>query len=105
MAKDIATRLKNVRKSMRLTQSQFAELVSLSEDSIGKIERGTSIPTISTLKQVSDSLKISLSELLEEAPVKEKPNKALDDLIKYLKTKSPEDIKLIHEIAVKIFER
>jgi len=105
MAKDIATRLKNLRKSMRLTQSQFAELVNLSEDSIGKIERGTSIPTISTLKQISDSLKIPLSELLEEAPIKEKPSKALDDLIKYLKTKSTEDIKLIHEIAVKILER
>lgn len=105
MAKDIASRLKNVRKSMRLTQSQFAELVSLSEDSIGKIERGTSIPTISTLKQISDSLKISLSELLEEGSVKERPSRALDDLIKYLKTKSPEEIKLIHEIAVKILER
>lgn len=91
---------------MRLTQSQFAELVNLSEDSIGKIERGTSVPTISTLKQIAEALKIPLSNLLEQVPGKEKGrNKALDDLIGYLKTKSPEDINLIHEIAVKILER
>lgn len=106
MAKDIAIRLKNLRKSMGLTQSQFAELVNLSEDSVGKIERGTSVPTISTIKQIAESLKISLSELIEEAPARERvANKALDDLIKYLKTKSPEDIKFIHEIAVKILEK
>ncbi len=89
---------------MRLTQSQFAELVNLSEDSIGKIERGTSVPTVSTLKQIAEALKIPLSDLLEQLPSKGR-NKALDDLIGYLKTKSPEDIKLIHEIAVKILER
>lgn len=105
MAKDIAIRLKHLRKSMMLTQSQFAELVNLSEDSIGKIERGTSIPTVSTLKQIAEALKIPLSDLLDYAPLKEKPSRALDDLIKYLKTKSPEEIKLIHEIAVKILER
>ncbi len=106
MAKDIAKRLRDLRISMKLTQSQFAELVNLSEDSVGKIERDTSIPTISTLKQIAEALRIPLSELLEETPVKEKTvNKALDDLVKYLKTKSIEDIKLIHAIAVKIFER
>lgn len=106
MAQDIAIKLKNIRKSMRLTQSQFAELVNLSEDSVGKIERGISIPTISTLKQVAASLNIPLSELLEDVSAKGKPgNKALDDFIKYLQTKSTEEIKLIHEIAVKILER
>ncbi len=95
---------------LKLTQSRFAELVNLSEDSIGKIERGASVPTISTLKQIAEALKISLSELLEEAPAKEKSankdaNKAMDDLVKYLKTRPIEDIKLIHELAIKILER
>lgn len=106
MVKDIAKRVRELRKSMKLTQSQFAELVNLSEDSIGKIERGVSIPTIDTLNKIVGGLKVSLSELLGEVKKDIKSqNKILEDLIKYLRTKSTEEIKLIHEITIKILER
>ena len=44
---------------MRLTQSQLAELVDLSEDSIGKIERGVNAPTTDTLLKIAEGLKIT----------------------------------------------
>lgn len=106
MTKEIAKRIRDLRTSMRLTQSQFAELVDLSEDSIGKIERGVTEPTLTTLERIADAIKVPFSELLGEAPSKEKSqNKAIDNLVNYLKTKSVNDIKLIHEIAIKIMER
>lgn len=106
MTKEIAKRISDLRRSMKLTQSQFAELVDLSEDSIGKIERGVTVPTLATLKRVADGLKIPLFELLEETPLKEKtPDKAIKDLVKYMRTKSVNDVRFIHEIAVKILER
>lgn len=106
MAKDISKRIRDLRKTMKLTQSQFAELVNLSEDSIGKIERGVSVPTIDTLNKIAKGLKITLSEVLEETLQKVKSqNQAIADFIKYLKTKSNEDVRLIHEVAVKILER
>jgi transcriptional regulator with XRE-family HTH domain len=92
---------------MKLTQSQFAELVNLSEDAIGKIERGSTIPTIETLYKIANGLKLPMEELLSPLPKKAlgKPSKTLTDLINYLKTRSDEDIRLIHELAVKIFEK
>lgn len=106
MAKDISKRIRELRKAMKLTQSQFAEMVNLSEDSIGKIERGVSVPTIDTLNKIADGLKITLSEVLEETLQKAKSqNQVISDFIKYLKTKSTEDVRLIHEVAVKILER
>lgn len=106
MAREIAERIKELRGSMKLTQSRFAELTDLSEDSIGKIERGAAVPTISTLKRIAEALKMPLSELLGEVSSKGKTqNKAVEDLVKYLKTKPHADVKLIHEIAVKILER
>lgn len=106
MTKGIAKRISDLRSSMKLTQSQFAELADLSEDSIGKIERGVTVPTLVTLKRVADGLKIPLSGLLEETPSKEKtPDKAINDFVKYMRTKSANDVRLIHEIAVKILER
>lgn len=106
MAKDISKRIRDLRKSMKLTQSQFAEMVNLSEDSIGKIERGVSVPTIDTLSKIADGLKITLSELLGEKQHKAKSqNQVIEDFAKYLKTKSTDDVRLIHEVAVKILER
>ncbi len=104
--KDIGKRIRDLRMAMKLTQSQFAELVDLSEDSIGKVERGISVPTIETLMKTAEGLKVTLAELLGEPQQKaEGKNKILNDFIKYLRTKSPDDIKLIHEVAIKILER
>lgn len=104
--KDIGKRIKGLRMAMKLTQSQFAELVGLSEDSIGKVERGISVPTIDTLIKMAEGLKVTMAELLEEPQQKaEGKNKILNDFIKYLRTKTPDDIRLIHEVAIKILER
>lgn len=106
MAKDISTRIRELRKAMKLTQSQFAEVVNLSEDSIGKIKRGISVPTIDTLTKIAEGLKLTLSELLEEAHSKAiSRNQTIENLVKYLKTKSTDDVRLIHEVAIKILER
>lgn len=105
MIKDFAGRISEIRRSLKLTQSQFAELVHLSEDSIGKIERGGSLPTLDTLGKIADGLKMPLMDLLEERAPKKIQNKALDDLVRYLRTKSQGDINLIHQIAVLVLER
>ena len=102
---DIGKRIRILRKRMRLTQSQVAELVDLSEDSIGKIERGVNAPTTDTLLKIAAGLKITPAELLDETQEKEKgKHKALNDFVKYLKTKSTNDVGLIHRIAIIIFE-
>ena len=100
-------KIRELRKSMKLTQSQFAELVNLSEDSIGKIERCVNVPTIETLYKITKALKMPIETFLPSS--KEKTHKKfppeLEDLINYLRTRPAEDVRFIHEIAVKIFER
>jgi len=106
MTTDIAKKIRSLRTGMKLTQSQFSELVHMSENSIGKIERGVTTPTIDTLKKIADGLNIPLSGLLggEEREIRSK-NAVLDDLARYLKTKSQEDVSLIHKLAVLVLER
>lgn len=105
--KDIAVKIRELRKSLKLTQSQFAERVNLSEDSIGKIERGIGLPTLNTLNKVARSLKIPIEDLLSSSTKKpsRKLSGPLNELLTYLQTRSPEDIEFIHELAVKILER
>jgi len=106
--REICRKIREIRKSMKLTQSQFAELCDMSEDSVGKIERCVTIPTIDTLYKIASNVKKPISTILS-VTYKEKACNSLSDnltaLVDYLRTRSPEDIKLVHELAVKIFER
>lgn len=106
MDKSICQRMKEVRKSMKFTQNQLAELVDLSEDSVGKIERGT-VPRMETVYKIAKGLNMSIEDLLGKSKkISAKPSSnVLNDFVAYLNTRSAKDIKLIHELAVKIFER
>lgn len=105
---EICKKIRDIRKSMKLTQSQFAELCSLSDDSIGKIERCVTIPTVETLSKIAKSLGRPIETILptiyREKFCRGLPGE-LTALVDYLRSRSPEDIKFIHELAVKILER
>ena len=55
------------RNERGLTQEQFAELVDLSKNYIGTIERGEYEVSISALHRISRSLETSASALLKQA--------------------------------------
>jgi transcriptional regulator with XRE-family HTH domain len=101
----IGQKIRDLRKSMKLTQNQFAELIDLSENALGKLERGINSPNIDTLYKISEKSKIPIETLV--SPKKRNPSrelaKPLLDFYTYLKTCSPEEIKLNHRIATKIF--
>jgi len=104
---EISKKIHELRKSLKLTQSQFAELVHLSEDSIGKIERGVGIPTVETLDKIANALKVPIEDLMRTSRNKklQRDSKEVNDLTAYLQTRTPADVRLIHELAVKILER
>lgn len=101
----IGQKIRDLRKSMKLTQNQFAELIDLSENALGKLERGINSPNIDTLYKISEKSKIPIGTLL--SPKRREPSqeleKPLSDFNAYLKTCSPEQIKLNHRISAKIF--
>ncbi len=59
--------LRTRRKALGLTQEQFAELVNLSKNYVGNMERGEYEVSISTLSQIGEAIGIRASKLLEEA--------------------------------------
>ena len=107
IGKEICARIRDIRTAMKLTQSQFSELTNISEDSLGKIERGVNVPTLDSLNKIAAGIKMPLTELISPLEKKAKSNvcQELEDLGAFLKTRPPEDIKLIHELAIKILDR
>lgn len=64
---NLGDRIRKIRLDKKLTLSQTAEITGVSKAMLGQIERGESVPTISTLWKITTGLKISFSEALTTA--------------------------------------
>lgn len=65
MKKLLGKRIKEIRKSVKLTQEQLGEMVDLEPSSLGNIENGYNYPLLSTLEKITRVLNCSLSEIFE----------------------------------------
>lgn len=57
----IGERLKEIRANRVLTLDDTAKITGVSKPMLGQIERGQSIPTITTLWKIATGLKVPLS--------------------------------------------
>ncbi|MEA2343189.1 MAG: hypothetical protein QOF63_1358 [Thermoanaerobaculia bacterium] len=58
-------RLREVRLAKGLTQSQLADRCGTSIAAISHIERGTKVPTLTTLVRLADALQCKVTKLVE----------------------------------------
>jgi len=100
----VCGRIHGLRKALDITQSAFAEKVGLSEEHIRKIERRKSMPSLESIVKIANGLNMSVNELLDFNQDKTDRDAALDSIITLLQTRNSEEIKLLHEVGLKIFE-
>ena len=60
----IALRIKEIRTENRLTQSQFGEKLSVSQDTVSLWEKGKSIPTTEFVILIAKTFRVSADFLL-----------------------------------------
>lgn len=79
---NIGDKIKEIRKSKKLTQKQLAELVDLSEISIRRYEKGINRPTFEILDKIAKALETPLSDILivESDPNLINVNQSIDEL-------------------------
>lgn len=61
---EITTNLSKLRKQLRYTQREVAELADLNPNYYAKVERGTSVPSLKTIYKLAKALKVSASDIL-----------------------------------------
>jgi transcriptional regulator with XRE-family HTH domain len=61
--KRFGKRLRKLRRNKELTQEQLADMMSVSLNFIGQIERGESAPSFETMQKMADVLEVDISEL------------------------------------------
>jgi transcriptional regulator with XRE-family HTH domain len=104
IGKDVCRRLRQIRLAHRLTQAEFAEKVGLSVDAVGKIERQTNVPTMDSLYLIAEGLAIPIADIVSPDNVTYgKHSVAMSSLADYLSTRSDEDIRFVHNLAISVF--
>lgn len=103
----LGNRIKTIRKEMKLKRAGFSQLVQMSEDTIGLIERGEKLPRLETLYKIAYNLNIPLVKLLDfEKEIKLSiKHQDLHPLNLYIKTELPKQIQKIHTVAQNILNR
>jgi transcriptional regulator with XRE-family HTH domain len=102
-------RIRILRKKMGMKQSQFAQMVGMSRDAIGLIERGEKLPRLESIYKIVDKLNIPLSRILDFDKTMQEEKKSTRDPLSslnfYLKAKSPADVQMLHDIARNILDK
>ena len=58
-------RIQTLRESLKLTQEEFAEIVGVSPNSMSRIERGKQHTTVSVLRKMARTFRVSIDYLLD----------------------------------------
>ena len=66
---NIGTKIKNMRKSMGLTQEQLAERLEIDYKYLSKIENGLHLPSYKTLTKISSVLGVKFEDFNEQQKV------------------------------------
>lgn len=101
--KRLGSKITELRLSKGLTQAQLAEKVGVTVETISRLERGVSVPSINTLENIARSLNVPLKKFFEldgEPAMDQSFERELAKLIAFLRTCkcSKKEIKAIHGI-------
>ena len=106
----IGAQIAKIRNDREITQERLAELIKVTTETISRLERGVSIPSIKTLEKISQALHTSLKDIFDFEYLAE-PDKGdafeheFAKLIAFLKTKKPDDIKMCYHLLKTVFEQ
>ncbi|OGQ35974.1 MAG: hypothetical protein A3G39_08865 [Deltaproteobacteria bacterium RIFCSPLOWO2_12_FULL_43_16] len=104
----IGKQVAKIRREKGFTQAQLAESLDVATETISRLERGVSIPSLKTLENISLILNIKLKDLFDfEYPQKSTGTareKEIAKLTAFLKQKKAEEIKLGYNVLKSIFD-
>ncbi len=63
LKKELGKNIQKIRKSQKLTQEKFAELIGIDPKNVSKIENGLNYPAAETLTAIAQALGVDIYEL------------------------------------------
>ncbi len=63
LKKQLGQKIQDLRKSKKLTQEKFSELIGIDPKNVSKIENGINYPSAETLTSIANALNVDIYEL------------------------------------------
>ena len=98
--KVIGKRIQKARNSKKFTQEVLSEKIGVSTNYLSKVEGGHERPNLEFLSKISVATDVSITELL--TGVVEKRQYLQKDIAEILDSCSPEKVRLIHDVILRI---
>ena len=102
----LGKRIALMRKERGFSQAQLAEAIDVAPETISRLERGVSVPSVSTLEDIVEALNITLKDIFEFhiPPKKQTPSdRDIARIISLLKMRKPLEIQMAHSILKDVF--
>ena len=103
--KQFGRQLQRLRRAEGMTQADLAEKAGLSDNHVGAIEHGLRGPSLDTIAHLAKALDIQEWELFNFGVTgKISRNDAIKFLHRSLKGKEPEEIKVLADLAARLYQ-
>lgn len=106
--KAMGRRVARLRREKQLTQAQLAEILDVASETISRLERGISMPSLKTFENISHALNVPLKAIFDfEYPQKSQDKaseREIARIVNLLKTRKTEEIKIGFLILKNVFK-
>ena len=96
LKKKFGKRVKELRKSHKLTQEQMAEMVNLEPPNVSKMENGLHFPLPDKIEKLAKALQVDIKDLFDFEHFQSR-QLLLDKIQIYLKKAREKDIELVYK--------
>ena len=104
----LGSQIARIRKERDITQAKLAEMIDVTIETISRLERGVSIPSLRTLETISNALNVPLKELFDFECTMKSMNSEMEKetkkLLAFLKSKTASEVKMSYRILNGLFE-
>ncbi|MEK7880533.1 MAG: helix-turn-helix transcriptional regulator [Deltaproteobacteria bacterium] len=104
----IGKRIAALRKERNLTQAGLAEYIGVTTETISRLERGVSVPSLKTLEGISNVMEVPLKDLFNfrypKNTKKFPQEREISKIIAFLKYKKEDEVKMAYKILRGVFD-
>lgn len=104
----IGAKITEMRLSRKITQAELAERINTSVETISRLERGVSFPSLKTLEHISGALNAPLKTFFDfdgHEPRDKDFERELSKLISFLRTLDRKNLALLNDILKTVFRK
>jgi len=107
LEKGLGRQISRLRKEKGLTQAQLAEAIGVAVETISRLERGFSIPSLNTIEEISKKLGVSVKDIFDfeyRAEQKSQAEKEISKIVGLLSGKHPEEIRMGYQMLREFYK-